>query len=257
MASYLQIVQVPMLTDNYGYILHDPETGDTAVVDPSEALPILNILHKKHWNLRYILNTHNHHDHIGGNEELHEQTGAKIICSKYDKHLIKHASMGVVEGTEFHIGRAPVQIMEIPGHTIGHVAYYLPSEAAVFSGDTLFSLGCGKLFEGTAGQMWNSLRRLADLPEHTKVYCGHEYTKDNARFALEIDPYNNPLQNYAQQVDSMREEGRSTVPSTIAQEAQCNPFLRASLLQEALGLARNVSPEQAFAEMRALKDKFL
>ena len=254
--SYLKIVQVPMLNDNYGYILHDPETSDTAVVDPSEAAPILNILNKNHWQLRYILNTHHHWDHIGGNKELKTQTGAKIICSKEDKHRIEGASAGMSEGSEFHIGRAPVQVIEIPGHTYGHIAFYLPTEYAVFCGDTMFSLGCGKLFEGTPAQMWNSLRRLGDLPEATNVYCGHEYTQSNAKFALSVDSNNNSLQAYAHYIDDLRGEGRSTVPSTIGQELLCNPFLRAPLLKENIGLSLNASPEEAFAKLRVMKDGF-
>ena len=248
--AYLEIVQIPMLTDNYGYILHDPETGDTAAIDPSEALPVLKVLNEHKWHLRFILNTHHHWDHIGGNDELAAQTGAKIICSGYDQHRINGASAGLNDGAEFHIGRSHVQVIEIPGHTLGHIAFYFPNESAVFCGDTLFSLGCGKLFEGTPEQMWNSLRRLADLPGETKVYCGHEYTQTNARFALSVDAHNNALQNYAHHVDDLRAQGSPTIPSTIAQESACNPFLRAPMLIESL------PPEEAFAGLRKMKDEW-
>jgi hydroxyacylglutathione hydrolase len=252
----LEIAQIPLLTDNYAYLLIDHKTGQTAVVDPSEAAPVLNVLEKRHLKLNFILNTHHHPDHVGGNVELKAATGCTIICSHTDKPRIAGVDKDVSEGDEVAIGSSKAIVMEIPGHTVGHIAFYFPDYQAVFCGDTLFSLGCGRMFEGTPEQMWNSLRRLADLPPETKVYCGHEYTEANGRFALSLDPHNHALLDYCHHVADRRRENLSTVPSTIKIEAEANPFLRAPMLIEALGLPRNTAPHLAFAEMRKLKDHF-
>jgi hydroxyacylglutathione hydrolase len=252
----LEIVQLPLLTDNYGYLLIDHRTGQTAVIDPSEADPILRVLERRNLKLNYILNTHHHHDHVGGNLELKKATGCAIICSHTDKPRIPGADRDVSEGDELAIGSSKATVMEIPGHTVGHIAFYFPEYHAVFSGDTLFSLGCGRLFEGTPEQMWNSLRRLADLPPETKVYCGHEYTEANGRFALSLDPHNHALQDYCHHVADRRRENLSTVPSTIEIEAEANPFLRAPMLNKALGLPEGTHPAEAFSKMRKMKDHF-
>ncbi len=252
----LEIATIPLLTDNYGYLLIDHRTGQTAVVDPSEADPILRVLERRHLKLNYILNTHHHHDHVGGNLELKKATGCEIICSHLDKSRVPGADLGVGEGDEVMIGSSKATVMEIPGHTVGHIAFYFPEYQAVFSGDTLFSLGCGRLFEGTPAQMWNSLRRLADLPPETRVYCGHEYTEANGRFALSIDPHNTALLDYCHHVTERRQDNLFTVPSTVDTEAKSNPFLRAPLLAKAMNLPDTTQPAEAFATMRAMKDKF-
>ncbi len=252
----LEIAQIPLLTDNYAYLLIDHRTGQTAIVDPSEADPIIRVLERRHLKLNYILNTHHHSDHVGGNVQLKKETGCKIICSHTDKPRIKGADQGVSEGDELLIGSSKAIVMEIPGHTVGHIAFYFPEYHAVFCGDTMFSLGCGRLFEGTSEQMWNSLRRLADLPPETKVYCGHEYTEANGRFALSLDPHNHVLQDYCHHVADKRRENLSTVPSTIEIEVEANPFLRAPMLVDALGLPVGTLPHEAFAEMRKQKDSF-
>lgn len=252
----LEIVQIPLLSDNYSYLLIDHKTGQTAVIDPSEADPIIRILERRHLKLHYILNTHHHNDHVGGNIELKEATGCTIICSHIDKPRIKGAEVEVSEGAEVCIGSSKAIVMEIPGHTVGHIAFYFAEANAVFCGDTLFSLGCGRLFEGTPAQMWNSLRRLADLPPQTKVYCGHEYTENNGRFALSIDPHNHALQDYCHHVADKRRENLSTIPSTIEIEVEANPFMRAPLLTAALGISYDTPPHEAFAEMRRQKDQF-
>ncbi|MBP6985285.1 MAG: hydroxyacylglutathione hydrolase [Alphaproteobacteria bacterium] len=254
--SNLEIVQIPMLTDNYGYLLIDPATNETAVVDPSEAASVLKILEDRQLKLTYILNTHHHFDHTAGNTELKKVTGCKIICSHTDKSRITGADRDVREGDEVRVGSARAIVMEVPGHTIGHVAFYFPESQAVFVGDTLFSLGCGKLFEGTASQMWNSLRRLADLPPKTKVYCGHEYTLSNARFAQHLDPHNRALKDYVHHVEDKRREGLSTIPSTIEIEVAANPFMRAPMLLKAMGLPLDTKPHEAFGHMRQIKDIF-
>jgi hydroxyacylglutathione hydrolase len=254
--SHLEIVQIPLLVDNYSYLLHDSATGQTAVIDPSEAQPILKELSQRGWKLDYIFNTHHHFDHVGGNQELKAQTHCKIIGSHHDHQRIPGIDQQVMEGNLIRLGHATAQVLEIPGHTIGHVAYWFQDSKAVFCGDTLFSLGCGRLFEGTPTQMWNSLRRLAYLPRDTQIYCGHEYTEANGRFALSIDPHNATLQAYCAHVAILRAEGRSTIPSTIEIEVAANPFLRAPHLIEALGLGINATPEEAFAELRVRKDHF-
>lgn len=255
----LEIIQVPLLRDNYAYVLHDAASGDTAVLDPSSSLPILELLDAKGWTLNYILNTHHHFDHTGGNEDIKSRTNCKIVSSYTDRERIPGgADITLKEGDEFSLGASTANIMEIPGHTIGDIAYYFAQEQAVFCGDALFSLGCGKMFEGTPEQMWNSLRRIADLPRDTKLYCGHEYTQANGQFALSVDPHNDALKNYLHQVDDIRREGRSTVPSTIAIEVAANPFLRAPAIVTELGeLGPAPSPHDAFAHLRHKKDQFV
>ena len=252
----LQIVQLPLLKDNYGYLLHDNDTSDTAVVDPSEASPVLEALKQRGWDLKYILNTHHHFDHVGGNKELKAATGCTIICSHTDLVRIPEADKGVREDQQLSIGNSTAQIIELPGHTIGQIAFYFANEKAIFCGDTLFSLGCGRLFEGTPAQMWNSLLRLAGLPRDTKVYCGHEYTEANGRFALSIDPNNQALRDYCHHVADLRAARKPTIPSTIDLETKTNPFLRAPQLISALGLPDSTLPHEAFAKIRQLKDNF-
>lgn len=256
MQSELEIVPIPLLADNYAYLLHDHTAGQTAVLDPSEAAPVLKALQQRGWTLNLILNTHHHFDHVGGNADLKAHTACKIIGSHHDRLTIPDLDQDVREGDEITVGNACAKIIEIPGHTIGHIAYWFYDHKAVFTGDTLFSLGCGKLFEGTPAQMWNSLRRLADLPRDTHVYCGHEYAEANGRFALAIDPHNSALQAYCAHVADLRAEGRPSVPSTIEIEVEANPFLRAPHLIEALDLDPRSTPEDAFAELRRRKDRF-
>ena len=255
--SDLEIIQVPLLRDNYGYLLVDRHSRKTAMIDPSEAEPVLKLLKSHKLKLDFILNTHHHPDHTGGNEILKGETACEIICSSFEKSKIPFADKGVNEGDKINIGKTQLIVMELPGHTIGALAFYAPSEDAVFCGDTLFSLGCGRLFEGTAAEMWNSLRRLADLPRRTKIYCGHEYTEGNSRFALSLDPHNQALRYYCHRVANLRKEGLSTVPSTLETELEANPFLRAPLLINELGLAPETSPQEAFAEIRKRKDMFI
>lgn len=254
--SNIEIIQIPMLSDNYGYLLLDHTTGQTAVVDPSEAGPVLKVLADRQLKLNFILNTHHHFDHVGGNVELKKETGCQVICSHTDKVRIAGADIEVSEGDNLYVGSARAIVMEIPGHTVGHVAYYFPEQQVVFVGDTLFSLGCGKLFEGTPMQMWNSLRRLADLPPQTKVYCGHEYTLANSRFALHLDPHNPALKDYVHHVQDKRRLGLSTIPSTIEIEVEANPFMRAPMLLKAMGLPEGTKPHEAFGHMRQIKDIF-
>ncbi|MGB0934571.1 MAG: hydroxyacylglutathione hydrolase [Alphaproteobacteria bacterium] len=253
----MTIIPLPLLKDNYAYLLHCPHTSETAIIDPSESAPVIEELDKRGLKLTYIINTHHHHDHVGGNEEIKKHTDCQVVCSYTDRNRVPGADISLKEGDIFKLGQHEARIMEIPGHTIGHMALWFIKDEAVFVGDTLFSLGCGRMFEGTPEQMWNSLRRLADLPRTTKVYCGHEYTRANGRFALDIDPHNPALKDYYHQVQQLRDSGKPTVPSTIEIEVETNPFLRAPLLVGALGLGENVPPHEAFAAMRHRKDHYI
>ncbi|KAL4377191.1 hypothetical protein GQ457_02G042320 [Hibiscus cannabinus] len=258
MSSSLQIELVPFLGDNYAYLLHDVDTGTVGVVDPSEAAPIINALSRKDWNLTYILNTHHHHDHTGGNAELKSRYGAKVIGSGIDKDRIPGIDIVLNDGEKWMFAGHEVQIMETPGHTRGHISFYFPGSRAIFTGDTLFSLSCGKLFEGTSEQMLSSLQRIMLLPDDTNIYCGHEYTLSNSKFALSIEPKNDALQAYAIHVAHLRNKGLPTIPSTLKIEKACNPFLRTSNaeIRKALEIPATVNDAEALGAIRRAKDNF-
>jgi hydroxyacylglutathione hydrolase len=253
----LDIELVPLLRDNYAYLLRDRATAATAIVDPSEAAPVLRAAEARGWKLTHVLNTHHHPDHSGGNLELKAATGCKIVGPAPDRDRIPGIDIALGDGDSFALGRATARVIFIPGHTRGHVAFWFADDAALFCGDTLFALGCGRMFEGTAPQMWASLDRLRRLPPETRVYCGHEYTQSNARFALTIEPGNADLSARAKQVDALRAEGRPTIPSTMAEERATNPFLRADqpAVAAAVGLP-GADPVAVFAEVRKRKDNF-
>ena len=253
----LQIDHLICLRDNFVWLLREPDSGAVACVDPSEAMPVKAKLDALGWKLTHILNTHHHPDHTGGNLELKRATGATIVGPAADKARIPGIDVALAENETYDFGKETAKVYDIPGHTRGHIAFWFEKAKAVFTGDTLFSLGCGRLFEGTPAQMWHSLSKLRRLPGDTKVYCGHEYTQSNAKFALSIDPDNAALKARAAEVDALRAEGKATLPSTIASECAANPFLRAADPV----LARKVSqtpgdPVVVFAEIRARKDKF-
>jgi len=253
----LQIHQIPCLSDNYGYLVHDEESGVTACIDTPEVEPILRALQEKGWSLTHILNTHWHPDHAGGNLEIQERTGCRIIGPAAEKQRIPGIQQAVGDGDVFDLGGHEVRVFDVPGHTAGHIAYWLPADGVAFVGDTLFALGCGRLFEGTPAQMWQSLSKLAALPKETVLYCAHEYTQANGRFAITVDPDNAALRARLRRIDALRSEGRPTVPSTLAEELETNPFLRPldPGLQRALGLA-GADPVTVFAETRRRKDSF-
>lgn len=257
MAEPLQIHQIPVLRDNYVYLARDPATGACAVVDPAVAEPVLAALDRLGWRLTHILNTHHHGDHVGGNRALKAATGCTIVGNRDDAGRIPGIDVKVTEGDVVALGDQRATVIDVSGHTRGHIAYWFPDSAAVFCGDALFALGCGRLFEGTPGQMWTSLAKLRDLPPETRVYCAHEYTQANARFALSLDPDNAALRARAAEIDALRAEGRPTVPSTIGEERATNPFLRADAedLKRAAGLAGR-DAVTAFAEIRRRKDVF-
>lgn len=253
----LQIEQVPVLSDNYVHLVRDPETGACAAVDPAEARPVLDALERLRWDLTHILCTHHHGDHIGGNLEVKRATGAEIVGALADVHRIPGIERELDDGQTFGFGNNTVRALFVPGHTAGHLAYFFEEARVLFSGDCLFSLGCGRLFEGTPAQMWDSLCKLRALPDDTRVFPAHEYTNSNADFALSIDPDNPVLQARADQVLQLRESGRSSLPSTMAEEKAANPFLRADdpALLAAAGLS-GLDPVSAFAEIRRRKDVF-
>ncbi|MFZ9609358.1 MAG: hydroxyacylglutathione hydrolase [Methylococcales bacterium] len=253
----LNIIQIPVLTDNYIYLLHDSVSGETAVVDPALAQPVLEILDINGWQLTYILNTHHHLDHVGGNLELKQKTRCRIIAANSDSERIPGIDRGVFEGDVIALGSHQATIIETPGHTSGHIVYYFAKDEALFCGDTLFAMGCGRLFEGSAEQMWTSLQKLKVLPSLTRVYCTHEYTQANGRFALSVEPDNVQLQQRMIEVAKLRLLNKSTLPSTIEVEKATNPFFREdnSRLQKKLGL-EDQSAVIVFTELRKRKDSF-
>ena len=255
----LEVIQIPVLEDNYIYLAHEPSEQKTAVIDPALAEPVLRELHNRGWHLDYIFNTHHHWDHVDGNLELKAKTGCTIIGPKPDFTRIPGIDLQVDEGDTVRLGAATAKVIFTPGHTRGHIVYWFEDAKALFVGDTLFAMGCGRLFEGTPAQMWSSLSRLKNLPGETKFYCAHEYTETNARFALSVDPGNPELLERFEQVTQQRRQGVPTVPATLALELQTNPFLRptAAGILQSLGLPANTSPEQAFAEVRRRKDQFM
>lgn len=255
--SELDIRLVPLLRDNYGYLIREPESGLVGIVDPSEAGPVLDMAESLDWKITHILNTHHHPDHTGGNREIKRATGATVVGPKPDESRIPDIDVALDDGDTYDFGKARAEVIFVPGHTRGHIAFYFPDSKAVFSGDTLFLMGCGRLFEGSPEQMWRSLSRLRELPEDTRVYCGHEYTQANARFALSVEPENKALQERARRVDDLRAERKPTVPGIMADERATNPFLRADepALAEAIGMSRE-DPVKVFAEVRQRKDNF-
>ena len=233
----LEIVLVPCLSDNYAYLIRDAASGAVGIVDPSEAPPVMAALKARRWTLTHIFNTHHHFDHTGGNLDLKEATGASITGPKADAHRIPGIDAGVGEGDTVSFGGETAEVFDIPAHTSGHIALYFPQSKAVFTGDTLFAMGCGRLFEGTPAQMFAAMRKLEALPGDTRVYCGHEYTESNGRFALHVEPANEALIANMKDVKAKRAEGLPTIPSTIALERATNPFMRAATVEE-LGARR-------------------
>ena len=253
----MDIVILPALTDNYIHLIRDPASGAVAVVDPAEAGPVIAALDARGWRLDAILVTHHHADHIGGTLELKARYGCPLVGAHADRARIPGIDVAVEHGYQYKLGNETISVIATPGHTSGHVSYYFTEMMALFCGDTLFSLGCGRLFEGSAAEMWASLGLLRALPGETQVYCAHEYTLANAGFAQTIEPGNPALAARIEEAQRQREQGRPTIPTSLATECATNPFLRADepALAAALGMAGAPAVE-IFAEIRRRKDRF-
>jgi hydroxyacylglutathione hydrolase len=239
----LDIVRIPALSDNYIWLVHDPASGETMVVDPAEAAGVERVLAERGWRLTAIWNTHWHPDHTGGNADLKAAWNVPVIAPAAEAAKIPTADRLVSEGDEVRLGDHIARVMEVPAHTAGHIAYHFAGDELVFVGDTLFAMGCGRLFEGTAAQMFANMQRLGALPGETRVYCAHEYTQSNGRYARVAEPDNAAIRERMDAVDRARAAGEATVPTTIALEAATNPFLRAQSIE-------------ILAERRAAKDIF-
>ena len=239
----MRIEIIPCLQDNYSYLIIDESNNSACVIDPSEADPIISFVENNNINLQYILNTHHHFDHIGGNKELKNKFGSTVLGFKEDSHRIPEIDI-LLEDDQIWKGQNFIaKIIHIPGHTLGHICFYFFNEKLIFTGDTLFSLGCGKIFEGTYKQMYDSLNKIKSLPKETKVYCGHEYTLNNSRFCIKHDSENLNLKKKINNISKKIKNGLPTIPSTIKEELDCNIFLRTEDLE-------------SFSKLRDLKDNF-
>ena len=243
MPSSLEIVRIPALSDNYIWLVHDSVSGETMVVDPAAAEPVLAEAERRGWRITQIWNTHWHPDHTGGNAAIKHATGCTVTGPAAEADRIPTLDRQVREGDTVRLGSVEAQVMEVPAHTAGHIAYYLPSEHLAFVGDTMFAMGCGRLFEGDAAQMHANLQRLAALPPETEIYCAHEYTLSNGRFALAAEPDNEAIRERMVRVEAARGVNEATVPTTIALERATNPFVRARSAEH-------------LAELRRAKDNF-
>jgi hydroxyacylglutathione hydrolase len=251
----LQIHQFPCLSDNYGFLVHDADSGETACIDTPDAEAYLREAAARGWTITQIWNTHWHPDHAGGNEAIKAATGCTVIAPEDDAGKIAAVDRTVAQGDRVTLGSHTAEVIDVGGHTMGHCAYHLSQAAVAFVGDALFPLGCGRMFEGTPGQFWASLSRLKALPPATVLYSAHEYTQSNARFALHADPQNPALASYAAKVDARRAQGEWTVPTTLELELAANPFLRADMPEMAARWGGS-SAEETFAALRTAKDTF-
>ncbi len=253
----IEIEQFPCLNDNYGYLIHDKATGATACIDTPEFEPIMAYLKHRNWTLTHIFNTHHHADHTGCNLEIKEKTSCKIIGPANEFQKIPAIDYALDQDDMFQFGKQYIQIINVSGHTKGHIAYYIQSENCLFIGDALFSLGCGRLFEGTAEQMWKSLYKISLLPPETQIYCAHEYTQANANFALSITPNNPDLKKRKLQIDQQRQNNEPTIPIDLSTELKTNPFLRVHTkdIRQALNMELE-SDIEVFSELRRRKDMF-
>jgi hydroxyacylglutathione hydrolase len=252
-----EIVQLPARSDNFAVLVHDPASGATASIDAPDAAPIKAELAARGWTLTHILVTHKHMDHVEGIEPLRQAYNLTVIGPQKSAAETGQYDQTVADGDHLDFAGAEIRVIETPGHTLDHVSYYLPDQKLAFVADTLFALGCGRVFEGTPEMMWESLKKLRALPDETVVYCGHEYTLANAEFALSVEPENAALAARAAEIRALRADGKPTLPTTIGRERQTNPFLRADdpVLAGTLGMA-GADPVAVFAEVRGRKDRF-
>jgi len=253
----MQIIPIPCLTDNYAYIINDNISKIVGVVDPSEATPVIAFLKKKNLQLNYILNTHHHFDHIGGNLELKKIYKAKVVGFVGDKHRIPEIDITLSNNEKWIFGNETVKILHIPGHTLGHICFFFEKEKIAFTGDTLFSLGCGRIFEGDHNQMLTSLNKIKKLPKDTMIYCGHEYTYKNAKFCIKYDSGNIDLKNKFEKIKKLRSSNLPTIPSSLEDELKSNIFLRCDQndLKNKLNM-KNDEDFKVFKKVRDLKDVF-
>ena len=252
----LAIQQFPCLKDNYGVLVHEPSSGLTAAIDAPCAATVLKVLTEKGWRLSHILTTHHHADHTGGNLSLKQETGCQVIGPRTESSRIPGIDVEVGEGDAIEFGAYRVRVLETPGHTLGHVSYWIPEASVAFVGDTLFAMGCGRVLEGSHEMMWHSLQKIAALPRETEIYCGHEYTLSNAQFGLTIEPDNVALRQRAHDVTALRAEGRPTLPTRIDLELDTNVFLRPHIaaIRNKLNM-RAAADWRVFAEMRERKNR--
>jgi len=253
----LDIQTVPCLSDNYAYILRDAATGTVAIVDVPEAAPLIAALEARGLDLNMILLTHHHDDHIQGVEELRSKYGCKVIGGKADAHRLPTLDQAVEEGDTVTVGESEGHVLDVSGHTVGHIAFHFPDSNAVFSADSLMALGCGRLFEGDGPMMWASMQKFLNMPDSTIVYSGHEYTQSNAKFALSIESDNHDLIARTARIDEARQRNMPTVPSSLAEEKATNPFLRAHIasVKSAVGMP-DATDVEVFTEVRNRKDNF-
>ncbi|MEY8829913.1 hydroxyacylglutathione hydrolase [Sedimentitalea sp. XS_ASV28] len=253
----LEILTIPCLTDNYAFVAHDAASGETALVDVPEAAPVLAVLAERGWTLDQVFLTHHHADHVQGLDEILASHPARVLGAAADAHRLPKLDVALAEGDEVRIGSETGQVLDVSGHTVGHIAFHFPESSAVFTADSLMALGCGRLFEGTPAQMWASLGKLAALPADTVVYSGHEYTQANGAFALTVDPDNADLAARVRDIAESRARSEPTVPSLLSLELATNPFLRATdaKVQQVVGMPGG-DPVEVFAEIRRRKDSF-
>ena len=251
------ITTIPCLADNYAYVIHDNKSKTTGVIDPSEAKPIISFLEKEKLKLNYILNTHHHFDHIGGNIELKKMYKAKVLGFEGDKHRIPGIDITVKDNEIWNFGNSTIKTFHIPGHTLGHICFFLEKEKILFSGDTLFSLGCGRIFEGDHKQMLHSLNKIKKLPKDTKIYCGHEYTYKNAEFCMKHESNNINLKKKFEKIKKLRSQNLPTIPSSLDEELKSNIFLRCNQKELKVKLnMKNQEDLEVFKKVRDLKDRF-
>ena len=253
----MQVTPIPCLTDNYAYIINDVNSKKVGVIDPSESLPVIAFLKKNNLKLNYILNTHHHFDHIGGNLELKKIYNAKVVGFVGDKHRIPEIDITLSNNEKWIFGNETVKILHIPGHTLGHICFFFEKEKIAFTGDTLFSLGCGRIFEGDHNQMLTSLNKIKKLPKDTMIYCGHEYTYKNAKFCIKYDSGNIDLKNKFEKIKKLRSSNLPTIPSKLDDELKTNIFLRCD--QKDLKIKLNMQNQEelkVFRKVRDLKDNF-
>ena len=254
---FLKILTLKLLKDNYSYIILHPDSSSIVVIDPSDSKEILNLISEKNLKINAILNTHHHFDHTAGNLELKKISNCEVFASYLSKDKIKGFSKGLSAKADMSLDRYKIEVLETPGHTLDALSYYIPQVNALFTGDTLFSLGCGRIFEGSAELMWKSLKKIMSLPDDTLVYPGHEYTLNNLLFALSLEPDNIDLQNYHKKVKNLLKKNRPSIPSFLGDEKKLNPFLRVedkNFIKKIFGSFKD--PVESFRELRKLKDSF-